>query len=359
MAEKGKVVVVVGGGVAGGLVARLLQFHADVFLIDPKEYFEIPWASLRAMVEPSFGERSVFNHNEYLTNGRIVTSHVINITETAVLTAEEHWIAYDYLIIATGHKDSLPRTRTERLEQFKADNRKIKSANSILIIGGGPTGVELAGEIAADFPEKKMTLVHRGPRLMEFVGEKASKKAHDWLVSKKVDVLLNQSVELSSSTDEMHTYRTSAGKTITADCHFWCTGKPVSSSWLKDTILKDSVDRQGRLKVDEHLRVKGRKNIFALGDITDVPEIKEGYLAQRHAQVTAKNINLLMKGGQESKMTAYKPGSAIAVVSLGRKDAVAQFPFTTIIGRIPGMIKSKDLFVGKTRKDMGLPPHLG
>ncbi|KAL1807909.1 hypothetical protein ACET3Z_024899 [Daucus carota] len=82
-----------------------------------KEYFEIPWADLRAMVEPSFAERSVIYQME-----------------------------------------------------------KIKSSQSILIVGGGPTGVELAGEIAVYFPERKVTLVHNGPRLMEMLGAKAAKK---------------------------------------------------------------------------------------------------------------------------------------------------------------------------------------
>lgn len=55
-------------------------------------------------------------------------------------------------------------------------------------------------------------------------------------------------------------------------------------------------------------------------------------------------------------MDTYKPQLAMAVVSLGRKDAVAQIPFLTISGRIPGLIKSGDLFVGRTRKQMGLNP---
>lgn len=74
------------------------------------------------MVEPSFGERSVINHRDYLTNGRLVTSSVINVNETEVLTAEGRLIAYDYLVIATGHTDSFPKTRTERLKEYQAGN---------------------------------------------------------------------------------------------------------------------------------------------------------------------------------------------------------------------------------------------
>ncbi|XP_050228438.1 uncharacterized protein LOC126677718 [Mercurialis annua] len=350
-------VVVVGGGIAGSLIAKSLQFDANVTLVDPKEYFEITWANLRALVEPSFGERSVINHRDYFTNGRIVTSYASDITDTDVLTADGEVIPYDYLVVATGHADPLPKTRTERLAEFQEGYDKIKSANSILIVGGGPTGVELAGEIAVDFPEKKVTLVHNGSRLMEFVGPKAAAKTLKWLKSKHVEVILEQRVDLDSAESDGNgskTYRTSAGETIQADCHFLCTGKPLASEWLKNTVLKTNLDAKGSLEVDENLRVRGRKNIFAIGDITNIPEMKQGYLAQAHAEVAAKNLKILMVGGRECKLATYKPGLAIALVSLGRRDGVAQFPLVTISGIIPGMIKSKDLFVGKTRKARGL-----
>jgi len=151
------------------------------------------------------------------------------------------------------------------------DNGKIESSESVLIIGGGPTGVELAAEIAVDYPGKKVTLIHRGPRLLEFMGEKASKKCLDWLTSKKVDVLLQQSVDLGSLSDTEKVYKTSGGETVTADCHFVCIGKPLSSSWLHDTILKESLDSKGRIMVENDLRVKGYNNIFAIGDIMDIP----------------------------------------------------------------------------------------
>ncbi|KAF5446324.1 hypothetical protein F2P56_031961 [Juglans regia] len=263
-----KRVVVVGGGVGGSVLAHSLQSVVDVVLIDQKEYYEIPWASLRSMVEPSFAERSVINHSDYLPSVQIITSAATNITDEEVITAGGNTVAYDYLVIATGHSEPLPRSREERLNEYRADFEKIKSANSVLIVGGGPTGVELAGEIAVDFPGKKVILVHRGTRLLEFIGPKASRRALDWLVAKKVEVILNQSVNLNFSSDGI--FQTSAGETITADCHFVCTGKPVGSSWIKETILRDSLDIHERLMVDKHLRVRGRNNIFAIGDITDV-----------------------------------------------------------------------------------------
>ncbi|CAN6871607.1 unnamed protein product [Brassica oleracea] len=327
-----KRVVVICGGIAGSLAAKLLQFDADVTLIDPKEYFEITWASLRSMVEPSFAERTVINHKNYFKKGHVVTSPSVNITETDVMTADGDVydnsnivIGYDYLVIATGHSDLFPKTRQEKLSQYQSEYENIRSSKSVLIVGGGPSGVELAAEIAVDFPEKKVTLV--GPRLLEFIGEKAADKAFDWLKSKKVEVILNQSVDLNSASDGNKTYKT-------------------SGAWMV----------KGEM-VDEHLRIKDRKNVFTIGDITSILEIKQGYVAEMHANVAVKNIKVMMSGGEKKKkMSTYKPGSEMAIVSLGRKDSVAQFPFVTVIGCLPGLIKSKDLFVGKTRKTRGLNP---
>lgn len=343
---------IVGGGVAGAVLAKTLQDHADVYLIDPKEYFEIAWAAMRATVEPTFAERSVINHAEYLPKAHVITSAATGITSNEVTTAQGSAVAYDYLVIATGHPGGPEFTRAEKLRQYQAEHDKIEAAKSVLVVGGGPSGVELAAEIIFAFPDKKVTLVHKGPRLLEFIGEKAGKKALDWLTSKKVEVILGQSVNLDAGSDGA--FETSGGETIHADCHFVCIGQPVASSWLTGTCVRDSLDARGTLMVDNKFRVKGHNNIFAIGDITDIPELKQGYLAQGHAAIVAKNLKLLFKGQNESKLSTYKPAKPFALVSLGKKVAVGQMMCLTLSGRLPGMIKSGDLFVGMSRKNLGL-----
>lgn len=347
--------VVIGGGVAGALLAKHLHNypHALLTLIDPKEYFEITWASLRSMVDLPFAERTIINYSDFLPQVNLITSYATQITESEVSTADGDGIRYDYLVIATGHIYQNPVTRSESLLKYQEEFNKIRLSSSILIVGGGPTGVELAAEIISEFPDKKITLVHRGPRLLQFIGPKASQKALEWLTSKKVEVILNQYVSLTSTSEGV--YQTSGGETIVADQYFNCTGSPLGSSWLKDTILQNNLDSQGRLIVDKYLRVEGHKNIFALGDITNLPELKQGYLAMKHADLTAKNLKLLLEGGIEKKMGVYKiPGRSTAIVSLGKKEAVAEISGFTMSGCFPGFIKSGDLFVGKTRKTYGL-----
>lgn len=74
------------------------------------------------MVEPSFSDRSLIKHTDYLTNARVITSSAVNITENQVLTADGNSVSFDYLVIATGHAYSTPTSKKERLEQFQQGN---------------------------------------------------------------------------------------------------------------------------------------------------------------------------------------------------------------------------------------------
>lgn len=88
-------------------------------------------------------------------------------------------------------------------------------------------------------------------------------------------------------------------------------------------------------------------------------ELKQGYLAQQHALVVGKNVRMLIEGRKkESEMAKHKAGAALAIVSLGRREAVSQIMCVSMVGHIPGMLKSGDLFVGKTRKQLGLKSNI-
>ncbi|KAM3293398.1 hypothetical protein ACQJBY_036767 [Aegilops geniculata] len=353
-------VVIVGGGIAGALLAKTLQNHADVVLIDPKEYFEIPWANVRAKVEPTVVERTVIPHADYLTDAKVVTASAVGVDDSVVLTSIGRTVGYDFLVIATGRTCTRPQSRSDRLEMFHRDKDRIAAASSVLIIGGGPIGVELAAEIIMDSPDKRVTLVHGGPRLLMVMSPRASAKALEWLRSKNVTVLLDQTIDTDlagtgDGYDGQRDFTTSAGETVSADCHFVCTGRPVASGWLRATFLGEYIDADGRLVVDEHLRVGRLKNVFAIGDITDVPEAKQGYLAQRHAMVVSRNLRLLLRSaGPEHKLHRYKASKAAITVTLGRRDAVSELPFMSLIGHIPGVVKPRDLYVSRTRRMMGI-----
>ncbi|KAH7279215.1 hypothetical protein KP509_37G010700 [Ceratopteris richardii] len=337
-----KRVVVVGGGLAGALSAKLLEDHCDVTLLDPKDYMEVPYARLRSIVEPDITERSLVPHADYLKRANHLLGYAKDVSDKAVVTSTNEELPYDYLIIATGSTYDGPSTKAERIQEFHAENQKLRDAKKVLVIGGGPVGVELTGEIVVDFPEKKVVLAHGGDRLIEFVGPKASKKAFEWLEQHNVDIRLQERINLDKFSSPSHVYTTSSGASIEADCHFMCVGKKIGASWMKSTFLSEKQDKDGRLGVDNFLRVKGRSNIFAAGDITAVKEIKQGYLAGKHAQVVSNNVKRLI-ANPSSKLCAYKPlATPMALISLGRRIAVAQVPIGTFLGRIPGMIKIRN-----------------
>lgn len=71
-------------------------------------------------MQPSFADRSLIHHKDYMTNGRLIVSSAVNITDSDVLTAEGRVVPYDYLVIATGHRDPIPKSKAERLGQYQA-----------------------------------------------------------------------------------------------------------------------------------------------------------------------------------------------------------------------------------------------
>lgn len=72
------------------------------------------------MVEPEFAKRSVISHSEYLPHAKIISSAAVDITDTDVLTKQGSRIAYDYLVVATGHTQSGAGAKTEKISQYQA-----------------------------------------------------------------------------------------------------------------------------------------------------------------------------------------------------------------------------------------------
>lgn len=87
-----------------------------------KEYFEMPWAALRSMCDPSFAKRSIFSHSEYLPHGNVITSAATTITDTEVVTAKGNKVPYDFAVIATGHSENGAYTKDEKFSQYQTGN---------------------------------------------------------------------------------------------------------------------------------------------------------------------------------------------------------------------------------------------
>src|SRR5512143_665419 len=103
-----------------------------------KEYFEIPWANLRAKMDPAAVARTVIPHSEYLTQAKVVTAAAVGVDDSVVLTSAGGAVGYDFLVVATGRECSRPQKREDRLQMFEHDKARIASAGSVLVVGGGP-----------------------------------------------------------------------------------------------------------------------------------------------------------------------------------------------------------------------------
>jgi NADH dehydrogenase FAD-containing subunit len=148
------------------MVARALDRRFFVVLIDRKDFFSHQVALPRAVVEPSMANKSFMPYTRMLTNGVAITATVTSITPTEVLLSGLSTpITFDYLIIALGSSYTLPSrigpsVRSSALTQYTTVRAAVERANSVLVIGAGAVGTELAAEVATDFPGKKVTLVN-------------------------------------------------------------------------------------------------------------------------------------------------------------------------------------------------------
>ncbi|XP_004250809.2 uncharacterized protein [Solanum lycopersicum] len=138
--------------------------------------------------------------------------------------------------------------------------KKKKAADTMLIVGGGPTGVELATEIAVDFPLKKVTSLHKRSKLREFIGPKVPNKTLEWLKKKNVEVKLMQSFDLSNNMKtqvETECISVRLGKLSERVAILFARRRHTKFKVVKGDVLKDRIDNFGRLKVDENLRING------------------------------------------------------------------------------------------------------
>eukprot|EP01132_Coremiostelium_polycephalum_P004743 gene4743-5920_t len=368
MSEK-KVVVVVGGGYGGAQVAKILDSKFNVILIERKKTFFHSVAGVRLGVEPEKITDCYIPYDKLLKNGKVLIENVKTITKEYVILDNDQQVKFDYLVIATGANNvpfDSPLNIDNAPTHFGNIKKKIENASKILIVGGGPLGLELAGEIATDFPNKNVTLVHSREKLIYgLLTEKFYKRLHEKISNLKIDLILGERVEKNevespsifkhNNIDEGYQIiRTSKGREIETDLLFWCVGVKVNNEPLLEHF-NELLDETGRIQVNDFLQVGQFKNIFAIGDITNVKEIKTAYNARYHSNIVAKNINFI-EGNKIEKMVKHKPTPPAVSLALGRRDGIAMFPNGWILGGfITGNLKSKHLGMNRIGGDLNNP----
>ncbi|MEM6722599.1 MAG: NAD(P)/FAD-dependent oxidoreductase [Bacteroidota bacterium] len=364
-------VVILGAGFAGLTLARkLVRSDFQVVLIDRNNYHQFqPLFYQVAMsgLEPSsivFPLRKIFQRNEHV---HIRVTEVLSVVpERNEVITELGSLEYDHLVVAIGadtnffgNQDMAEKTipmksvsealylRNQILADYESacvtpnyDDRQ--GFIDIVIVGGGPTGVEVAGSLAEmkkyilpkdykeiDSAEVDIHLVQGGPQLLMGMSEKASQKALDFLQKLKVHVKLDTRV----TGYDGQTVFMSDGSEIHAHKVIWAAGIIGNTIEGLDPEL---IARGRRIKVDQYNKVLSTDNIYAVGDVAYMeteayphghPQVAQ--VAMQQAALVGKNLKRAQKG-KALKTFKYKDLGSMATV--GRHRAVVDLPKFSLAG---------------------------
>jgi NADH dehydrogenase FAD-containing subunit len=250
-----------------------------------------------------------------------------------------------------------------RLAFYQAFQARLAQAARVLIVGGGPIGVEVAGEISARHPDKALTLVEAGPRLLAGSTPALAARAAAVLAARGVRILTGERLlDAGSPTDDILApggeARTSGGQRLPYDFVIWCTGGRPATGYL-DAHFGQVLDADRRVRVTPELRVEGFDRLFALGDITDLPENKMAWHVAGHVEVAEVNVRrVLAAPGGSPRLQAYRPqtGNPNMVVTLGPDQGVTHLRPLGLIqaGWFNRRVKAAHMLVPKYRKLLGV-----
>lgn len=353
-------VLIIGGGFAGVAVAQTLEAEGvNTLLVDKKDYFEVTFATLRNIAAPDKTKNQARKTYQDFLKGRFIQGHVTAMSENSATLADGSTLTFEYGVIASGTRyPSMPLAKTDTAMDIHSRNQELQNyhhqltaAQSILVIGGGVVGVELAGEIAYAMPHAQVSLAHNSDVLLNGFKRRAQQKAQQQLEMLGVNILFDRRYQavngqyVDSKTGHVHA----------ADMVFEATGVLPNNAFLS-AHLPHILNERGYVQVTQHLEVIDTPNLYALGDIADVGEAKLGYLAQEQGNYVARHI-LKKRRGKSHK--GYRRNPLMALIPVGQKQGVVQLPLgVTTLNAVVNM-KQKDLFIGKVYKSYGTRPYAG
>jgi apoptosis-inducing factor 2 len=324
-------------------------------------------AALRALVDPSWLPRVFFPYDGLLANGRIVRDRAATVEPGRVVTASGDVIVADYVVLATGSSYPFPAktdlvSTAHAFAQVQATHDALSRADRVLLLGAGPVGIELAGEIRAVWPDKSIVLLDErdevltGPFMPELRAELA-RQLDELKIEVRLGSPLRQTPPTTPGEPGTFTVATESGGEVTADIWFRCYGVVPNSEYLGEELA--SVRRaDGYVEVGPTLQVAGQTTVFALGDLSTA-DVKMAASAGRQATTVVANITTLVAGGSElEEYQSMGPGIA---VPLGPTGGAGQFPGQDgIVGReVISAAKGRDMMVDRFTALFGLAVAAG
>lgn len=363
-----KRVVIVGGGLGGLRLAEdLYGSGMQVVLIDKNNFHQFPpliYQIASAGIDPSsisFPFRQIFRKRKDFYF-RMAEARMVD-TEKKILQTSIGKIDYDYLVLAAGATTNffgnknieewaipmktVPEAmglRNALLSNFEraltcATEEERQELLNVVIVGGGATGVEIAGALSEmkryvipyDYPDMDSSLMHiylieAGDRLLAGMSQDSSKKAYDFLKSMGVDIQFGKMV-----TDyREHKVIMKDGTEIPTRTFLWVSGIRANAM---PGISEEHLGRGFRFKVDQFNRIPGLNDVFAIGDQclqTTDPAYPNGHpqvaqVAIQQAKNLAKNIKRINEGHADDKsLTPFKYNNLGSMATIGRNKAVVE-----------------------------------
>ena len=357
-------VVVVGGGLGGlKMVSSLRDTDYQVVLVDKNNYNQFPpliYQVASAGLEPSnisFPFRRLFQGWKNFFFRMAEVEHID--TEEKAIRTSIGTIHYDDLVLAAGattnffgnkniEASALPmksvseamrlrNTILQNLERAETEDNEAhrQALMNIAIVGGGPSGVEIAGALAEmkrtilprDYPDldtscMRIYLINAAPRLLGAMAEKSSREAEKALKELGVEIMAGCMV-----TDYVdHELILKDGSHLPVETVIWVSG--IRANHI-DGIPADSIGRGGRIITDRFNRVKGMENVYAIGDqclIEGDEAYPQGHpqlaqVAMQQAENLAMNLKRQGKNEQEHPFSYRNLGT---MATIGRKKAVVE-----------------------------------
>ncbi|WP_278692070.1 NAD(P)/FAD-dependent oxidoreductase [Leyella stercorea] len=362
-----KRVVIVGGGLGGLRLAEdLYGSGMQVVLIDKNNFHQFPpliYQIASAGIDPSsisFPFRQIFRKRKDFYF-RMAEARMVD-TEKKILQTSIGKIDYDYLVLAAGATTNffgnknieewaipmktVPEAmglRNALLSNFEraltcATEEERQELLNVVIVGGGATGVEIAGALAEmrryvipyDYPDMDSSLMHiylieAGDRLLAGLSQESSQKAYEFLKSMGVDIQFGKMV-----TDYRdHKVIMKDGTEIPTRTFLWVSGIRANAM---PGIDESHLGRGFRFKVDEYNRILGIEDVFAIGDqclqTSDAaypnghPQVAQ--VAIQQAKNLAKNLKLINQSADSSELTAFRYKNLGSMATIGRNKAVVE-----------------------------------
>ena len=362
-----KRVVIVGGGLGGLRLAEdLYGSGMQVVLIDRNNFHQFPpliYQIASAGIDPSsisFPFRQIFRKRKDFYF-RMAEARMVD-TDRKILQTSIGKIDYDYLVLAAGTTTNF--FGNKNIEQWAIPMKTVPEAMglrnallsnleraltcateeerqellNVVIVGGGATGVEIAGALSEmkryvipyDYPDMDSSLMHiylieAGDRLLAGMSQDSSKKAYDFLTSMGVDIQFGKMV-----TDYRdHKVVMKDGTEIPTRTFLWVSGVRANAM---PGIEGERLGRGFRIKVDQFNRVPGLDGVFAIGDqclqTTDAaypgghPQVAQ--VAIQQAKNLAKNLKKINGGMGDNALTPFAYKNLGSMATVGRNKAVVE-----------------------------------